>query len=297
MFLQDCNIPLGLKAESTTYQHFYRFRQNQLLEYMMQLFTWSGFPESVPAHEVDTYLYLYGQCGINKGRISKDLIAVIPEKSGPTNYFDIFRNYTWATPLQGGRQYIGYNGVLIDNTLLHNSSYPLIHSTAAKLAHADTSLICALVNARDTVAMKVVSDKFRCDAEDFARKKYNGDPSIVLDKGFNTIQFADEKVSSNLNIREIADTEQVILSEFWENLGVNKTKEKRERMITTEADADRQLLKLNIRNMFECRKKGAEEVNAMFGLNVSVKCNVDLTEDNFDENEKEVKEDETADQN
>ena len=276
MFLQDIPVPIALKASSTNYKTFYNYRTNQLLEYMMRLFTWKGLPESIPDHEIDIYLFLYGRCGINKARLNDDLLAVVPEWSGSTNYLDIPKTYTWCTPLQGGQCYIGYNGVLIDNTKLHNSSYPLIHSTAARLAHIDSTIICALVNGRDNVAIKASTQKFAADADAYQRQKYNGIPSFIVDKGFSTIEIEDMKTQNSMNVRELLDAQQLILSEFYEAIGINKTVEKRERLITAEADANEQLLKLNINNMFDCRKKGAEQINAMFGTNISVECNVEI---------------------
>lgn len=277
MFLQDYPIPISLKANSTNYKSFYNYRVNQLLEYVMKLFTYKNLPASIPDHEIDLYLYLYGHCGIVKGNKTGKLIAVVPMMSDPTDYLDVFRKFTWATPLQNGQCYIDHNGIIIDNTKLHNSLYPLIHTTAARLAHIDTTMICTLVNARDTVAIKAISGKFANDARSYQMQKYNGTPSFIVDKGFSTIDFEDCKVDKTFNVRELADTQQQILAEFYENIGINKTVEKRERLISAEASADNQLLKLNIMNMFECRKEGIRKVNTMFGTDITVECNVDIS--------------------
>ena len=283
MFLDDYQIPIHLKAQSTSYKVFYDYRKNQLLEYMMQLFTWHGLPDSIPAHEPDLYLYMWGRCAFNTDRKKNELIAVIPETSGCTNYFDEFTNYTWATPIQGGRQYIDVNGIIVNNTQLHNSSFPLIHTTAAKLAHLDTTIICAAVNQRDTVAVTAINQKFANDAKQYQRQKYNGVPSFVVDKGFTTLEFRDLKSNSMINIREYCDTEQLILTEFWETIGVNKTVEKRERLITAEADSNTDLLRLNIRNMYNSRVAGVKKVNEMFGTKISVECNVDIVDKDITE--------------
>lgn len=297
MFLNDYEIPIHLKPQSTSYKVFYDYRVNQLLEYLMQLFTWHGLPESIPAHEPDLYLYLYGRVGFNKAKKSDDLIAVIPELSGNTNYFDMFKNYTWATPLQGGRCYIDHNGVVISNTMLHNGCYPLIHCTAAKLAHLDCTVICSAVNARDTVAITAINQKFASDAKLYQRQKYNGVPSFVVDKGFTTLDFRDLKSNTVVNIREYADTQQVILTEFWEAIGVSKTVEKRERLISAEADSNKQLLKLNIRNMYNSRVAGVQKVNELLGTSITVECNVDIADKGITETVpdemKEGEEDET----
>lgn len=288
MFLQEYPIPISLKSSSTNYKTFYNYRVNQLLEYMMKLFTYKNVPESIPDHEIDLYLYLYGHCGIVKA--DGKLIAVVPQMSDPTDYLDVYRKFTWATPLHSGQAYIGTSGIIIDNTKLHNSTYPLIHTTAAKLAHIDTTLICTLVNCRDTVAIKVISQKFAHDADSYQRQKYNGNPSFIVDRGFSTIDFEDCKTDRSFNVRELVDTQNVILSDFFENIGVNKTVEKRERLITSEAESNKDLLKLNINNMFECRKSGIDAVNKKFGTNITVECNVDISNYSITDPEEEAEE-------
>lgn len=295
MFLQEFPFTLALKANSTNYKTFYNYRVNQLLEYMMKLFSYKKLPESIPDHEIDLYLYLYGHAGIVKTPEGK-LIAVVPMMSDPTDYLDVFKKFTWATPLHNGQAYINKTGIVIDNTKLHNSSYPLIHTTAARLAHIDTTVICSLVNGRDTVAIKAISQKFAHDAESYQRQKYNGNPSFIVDRGFSTIEFEDCKTEKNFNIRELIDSTNVILSEFYENIGINKTVEKRERMISAEADSNKELLKLNIMNMFECRKAGIAEVNKLFGTDIEVECNVDISNYSVNDPEavKEGEENETS---
>lgn len=295
MFLHDYPIPISLKPQSTNYKTFYQYRMNELLEYMMQLFTYHDLPDSIPEHEIDLYLYLYGHCGIVRNSANGDLLAVVPQLEGTTDYYDIFRNFIWTTPKsRGGRVYIDHNGVLIDNTKLHNNSIMLIHTTAARLAHIDVSLICELVNKRDSRIFKVISQKFAEDANNYLHQLYNGTPASIVDKGFNTVEIADLKsATSSFNVRELVDTSQLILSEFLEQIGIKKTMEKRERLISAETTADTELLKLNISNMFSCRKKGIAEVNEMFGTNISVECNVDISNYSLLSEDQEVNDNET----
>ena len=55
-------------------------------------------------------------------------------------------------------------------------------------------------------------------------------------------------------------------------LGQNNTPvDKKERLITDEAESNNQLIQSFADLQLEARKKACEEINAMFGLNVSVK--------------------------
>jgi hypothetical protein len=159
MYLQRYNINSKIKPSATTYPVFYRTEREMLFEYCLKLFTWSGLPKSIPAKEIETRLFLYGMCGINKGKTG-DLIATYVQPYGVTEYFDEFTDYNWSTPCSAGNCKIGVDGIIIDNDMLRNETYSFIHLYASKLAHADVSYICGMVNGRSTSIFKAISKKF-----------------------------------------------------------------------------------------------------------------------------------------
>ena len=75
---------------------------------------------------------------------------------------------------------------------------------------------------------------------------------------------------------ELYDVRNNILNSYLELIGVRRANEKRERLVTDEVSANNSLLKLNLRDMFDCRKRGMDEVYRLFGVRGEVVCNVDL---------------------
>ena len=63
---------------------------------------------------------------------------------------------------------------------------------------------------------------------------------------------------------------QNILKDFYTTIGISKPTDKRERLITDEIAQEQPLFKFNIEDMLDCRKEFAKQLNAIFGLNVSV---------------------------
>lgn len=51
---------------------------------------------------------------------------------------------------------------------------------------------------------------------------------------------------------------------------------KRERLITDEVQADTELLVLNLVDMYDYWKKGAQEINDLWGFNIEISSNVNL---------------------
>lgn len=291
MYLQDYAFPSHLKPASTQYKVFYNVWTNYLLSFSTQLFSWEGLPDTIPGHEIEVMLMLYGVCGCfrNGDQRRNDLIVAPISRSGVTDYIDEFRTMQFSTPLHNGQRYININSVEIKNNKLHMPLYNLIHATAAKLAHTDTSYICGNVNGRNTVAWTAISGKYANDAEDFMRKQYNGIPSALIDKGFSTVESRDMHTQNNLNVRELLDSQDRILSQFYEMIGVRKVNEKRERMVEAETSSNSSLLHLNIDNMLQSRQEAAAQINAMFQQNITVRCNVDIDGNINTENRRQVK--------
>jgi len=83
-----------------------------------------------------------------------------------------------------------------------------------------------------------------------------------------------------------------ILDEVLTWFGINNANtEKRERLITAEVESNNQLVQLNTDTALDWQKKACEEINKMFGLNVSVDLNHDYLKEAQQAAEKQGEED------
>ena len=68
-----------------------------------------------------------------------------------------------------------------------------------------------------------------------------------------------------------------ILNECLTFLGINNANtDKRERLVTNEVDSNNEMIQINSDVMLETRKQACEEINKMFGLNISVERRANL---------------------
>lgn len=276
MYLDDYGKTLyTLRKKSFTFNPSYRYWVNTLLEYPMRLFTYEGLPETIPAHVVDIMSFLRGYCGIVKLGSGDWICASETTMNGVTDYYDIFKNITFATPLHYGQRTIGKTGFIIRNTSLMQPLMPKIERYATMLSHADISLICELVNLRQTDVVEAISEQYAKSADKQAEDRYNGEIFTLVNEGFSMLRhnFVPQK-SQNENMR-IWDLRQNILGAYLEEIGIKKSQNKREREITQEVAADDPMLKLNISDMLEVRQEGWKKFNEVTGHNVTVRCNID----------------------
>lgn len=268
-----CNIK-SYRGGKPQFKNAFNYWRNELFKRVNKLYTWDGLP--FPQKEIETLLILFGRCGMmkSKGEIVSSPVSLY----GVTNFPDEFTHFNWATPLASGSCKIGVDGVLIANDTLRNPVIPVIDRYAMMIAHTEISFINALVNGRAQTTAVASDNKSAEEVRKYQNKLYDGNNDCIVDRAFLGIEFKENDNSSLNYIKSLYDSRQALLYSFYEDLGIKKNQQKRERLVSDEVNADEQLLKLNILDMTDAREKACEEINKIFGLNVSVKCNVDYNE-------------------
>ena len=70
-----------------------------LFEKIVRIFEWKGLP--FPQREIEMRLITAGYCGFVKDELL-DYMVAYGGMSGPTQYFDVFKNFTYSAPLAKG---------------------------------------------------------------------------------------------------------------------------------------------------------------------------------------------------
>ena len=245
-----------------------------LFEKIVRIFEWKGLP--FPQREIEMRLITSGYCGFVKDELL-DYMVAYGGMSGPTQYFDVFKDFTYSAPLaKGGTKKIDKECVIINNTALRNPMNTFIKRYAILLAHCDVTLVMSLVNLR-TKNIIATDDQGTADSyKEMFKKFYKGEFSALIDKGLlgssdgglNNIALP---TSGNIGVMECIDAKNEIMRMFYNDIGVRYTRDKKERMIESEVENDQQLLLFNINDMLRQRENACKKINELFDLNVSVK--------------------------
>lgn len=248
---------------------------NVLLGKTVRIIEWNGLP--FPQRELEIRTLIDGYCGFVDDK-KKGLMVASGGMSGVTQYYDIFTQFTYSAPTaKGGTAQIGKDCVIIQNTELRNSIYPLVFRYACLLAHCDISLKMALVNLRMKNIIvsddEGMADTFRA----MYKKFYNGDTDALVDDGFTDAKNIAPTMSGSLGVMDCIDARNELLRMFYADIGVRFTKDKKERMIESEVSSDNQMLLFNISDMLHQREKASAEINNLFGLNTSVRLSKEFS--------------------
>lgn len=266
----------------------YRTLYNKYKMVAMNEFEWNDLPEGIEPRHIEKWLFSRGYCCFFKR--NKGSFTVLECSSDG-------RQNVYGDPT-GYRIYgVGYQThrpadkcVIIRNNILGLSTEDFVIHYVNKITEAERTMDVNVKACKTPVI-------FACDDKDvltFKRifQQVDGNvPAIFADRGLNLDSITAFQTGVKFMGNELMDYKRAVESDLLTFLGQNNTPvDKKERLITDEAEANNQLIESFAELQLEAREKACEEINAMFGLSISVKRRTPV-ESSVDTVEKEVKAD------
>lgn len=270
-----------VSKKKLTFKKAYNFWYSSLFERIMNIFEWKGL--DFPQKEIEILLTLRGFCGFTRFKKSKKLGVVHGSMTGVTNYPDIFTRFMYATPLESGLCIIGENLVVIDNNQIRMPTVSVVETYASLLAHADLSLQAILINSRASGLVKGRTQQQVDDINKWYNALANGKTLAVLDAqdldtliGDKGIEVFSMSFPSNMTIDSYYQIRENLLKSFYSEIGINSMRDKRERVVEAELDTNLNRILFNVDDMLKCRQTACDEINKIFGTNISVDLNQEI---------------------
>lgn len=247
----------------------------------MNLFSYEAEAGYVPDRffkQLEKRLFFYGRAGVVER--NSELVAVSASGFGedvydePTKFSFVFGGGIPDPATTPNERVINANGVYCKNTFTGYPTAMVAEQYALMIAHCDMSMIAELVNSRFMDVLKASNNQSAEAAGKFYKDLYMGKLSFISDKTEELE--VDRSARGVARLRDYIDTKASLLKEFYALFGINKTNEKRERMITDEVKDNQQLLQFNVKDMLDQREKMCDDIRNVFGIDVTVKCHIDL---------------------
>lgn len=270
MYLKQYGCSKKEEEKLFTIEKSYSYWRETLFEKCCRIFVWDGL--KFPQKEIETRLLLNGYCGYIDDILKGEMVAS-GSLSGVTQYYDEFTNFTYSAPTaRGGTKTIGNKCVIINNTSLRNPLFPMICRYSSLLAHSEISLKVALINLRESNTFCAENQETADSVREYHKKIYNGALDVIIDDSLvNSVQNITSQQTKTSIISDCIDARNEILRAFFNEIGVRYTRDKSERMTTTEVDNDDQMLLINIMDMLHQREEACKQINKIFKTNISVK--------------------------
>lgn len=248
---------------------------NEMLKRTLNMFEWSGLPESVPARELELLLQLRGSCII--AHHDGHLYALGGNLSGECDAYYIPKYYIVANPwLKLEKTFErGVDCVFCTNDSTWTGLSSIFERYGTESVEADISLHIGNIMERLSAIIRCGSDSEKAGAEELLKRVERGEfasvlssDSFLLSDGIQTLPFADHERNT---ITSLIEYRQYLKAGWYNELGLNGNYNmKREAINSQEAQLNDEALVPLPLDMLNNRKKIAEGVNDMFGTDISV---------------------------
>ena len=284
----------SLQINDTTYQDYL----NRLTKIALSMFEWVNLPKSMNERFLEMCLFYFGVASLLKDKSygfintkccsSGDInIYGLPTKLHCFSYdFSTDRKlYTGLNPLDTEKQREAkeqFECILVQNNWERIPTISTIEIFAYRLYEA--SRVCDVnITAQKTPVLLIADETQRLFLENLYQQ-YNGNqPFIFGDKD----QLGDKTIKSiNTEAPFVADKVMDYKKQIWnealEFLGINALQtEKKERLISDEANSNNELINLNLQSFLAPRQEACRQFNEKFGLTgtdkeISVRVRSDL---------------------
>ena len=273
---------------------------SRLSELAMSMFKWGNIPDTVDTRFLE-YTLFYEGCALwfkDESLLSKFLkqeggyLALQVALGGDLNVYRIpNKRRVYAV---NGYQYRAdqNNSVIIWNNMLRLPEYGRMMFYAKKLYEIDRAIDINVKGQKFPVA--ILCDESQRLTLKNVYKQYDGnEPFIFGDKNLDLSAMQVINTGSPYVADKLQDLKNNIWAEAMMCLGIpNTPSQKKERLVANEAAVSQGGTLASRSSRLEMRKRACDEINEMFGLNITVEYNkdLDLTTDDGDSSEKSEKE-------
>lgn len=246
----------------------------RMLNRTAQTFQYEGLPDTIPVNILEYYLQAIGVAVITEH--NGDLVVLTGNAGGVCDEYYRPKEFIVANPwLNLSKNLkIGEECVLIYNDSLYQGLSDMYQRYATLLVENDLTIKIADIMARCTAILSAgTDDRTKASAELFIKRLEDGDISVITDNAIietlKTLPYTDSAKSS---ITDLIELQQYLKAGWFNEMGMNANYNmKRESLNSAEAQMNEDGLMPLIDDMLHCRQKWVEEVNAMYGTNITVK--------------------------
>ena len=232
-------------------------------------FEWEGLPEGIEERHIECVLFDHGKAIFFRDP-DMDYMCLEVQNGPQLNVYGEPLRYR-AVGLNYNHEFNMDDCVVIENNKLRLATHDFVMFYVNKLTEAERTMDVN-VKANKTPIVFACDDK---DVLTFKRifQQVDGNvPAIFADKNLNldAITAFDTKVK--FLCKDLMDYKTSVENELLTFLGINNiAQDKKERLISDEANSNNQLIRSFFDLQLEARQRACEDINKKYGLNIRVR--------------------------
>lgn len=238
-----------------------------------QMFEYDGLPDSIPKRELELILQRDGQAFITM--VDGKLYAFGGGIGGPLDEYYRPTIFTVANPwLNLSAEYrIGVDGIRVLSDSAAMGIMPILKKYAVLSCDSILSFDTIAVLSRFMLMIDAPDDASKASADSFVNKMMKGEFSVVGDSAFfDGVKMQAPGTNTATLLQQITEAVQFVKASCYNELGIGASYNmKRERLNLAEVEQTNAGLIPLVYDMLQCRRLYLDQVNDMFGTEISVK--------------------------
>ena len=249
------------------------------LDRLQSMFEYKGLPDTIPQKYLEGYLLVNGHCAFFMNG-DKGLVVSNGGWSGLPDLYYTPREYIIANPYvenEARKTYtVGEDCVVMRNDTYCMGLMGIISKYAAALTENDVTMNVADILARATLTITALTGPEKESVELWLKRIRKGElgaigelPAVVgnQDRSINIQPFQ----STASTLTDLIEYHQYLKAGLYNELGLNSNYNmKRESLNSNESQLNDDMLHPLIDDMLRMRREALEQVNEMFGTNITV---------------------------
>lgn len=253
------------KRNTGAYIQYY----NRLMELSISMFEWKNLPESIDSRFLELILFSDGMAVFFRDEVL-GYLALRTTIGGHLNVYQI-PTERMAYASNGYQKHLNAeDSVIIFNNMIHTNSLMEVESFAKRLYNLDRA-IDVNANAQKTPILISCEESQRLTLKNVYMQYDGNEPVIFGDKNLNPNSLKVLTTGSPYVADKLYQLKTQIWNEALTYLGIsNINLQKKERLITDEVIRNQGGTIASRYSRLNARRQACDEINKMFGLNISV---------------------------
>lgn len=250
-----------------------------LMKYMLNrsniMFQYHNLPDSIPSREIELLLQTNG-FGVFI-EVEGKYYIVNGGLGGEPDVYNMPTEAVISIPaLKLNKTYkINEDCIVIPDDSMYLGLLPMYAKYCTLMNENEMTMLLATVNKRIQHLLSANDDNTIESAKKFLEKVFDGEIGVIGEsKLFESLKVNTTSTTSQVSMKDLFEYEQYLKASMYNEIGLSANfNMKRERLSSSEVEANTDNLYPLVDDMLNSRRKGLEKVNEMFGLDIQVEFN------------------------
>lgn len=243
-----------------------------MLARTLQMFEYTGLPETIPQKELERLLQVKGYAFITEHE--GEIYAFSGGLGGQQGVYGEPTEIVIANPALKFNKTLNLkkDGVLINNDDMRQGLIPLISKYATILNENEITMILNITNKRVNNIISVSDDNTAESAKQYLKGLEEGNIGYIMENRlYESLKTKSNSETNSTRLIDLIELQQYMKASLYNEIGLNSNfNMKRERLIKPEVEMNTSSIYPLVDNMLRCRQEAIEKINEMYGTSITV---------------------------